>query len=130
MLSGGLLSHQSKFQNTVALLSTEAEYMATTEAEKEALWVARFLACLGFRLPSQPVNLCADNKGAMSLTENPEFHRKTKHIEVRWHWIREKVERKEIAIMYISTKEMLADGLTMALSPKMFKDFRRMIEMS
>ncbi len=88
------------------------------------------MACLGFRLPSQPVDLRADNKGAISLTENPEFHRKTKHIEVRWHWIREKVERKEIAISYISTKEMLADGLTKALSPKIFKDFRRMIGMT
>ena len=130
MLSGGPLSHQSKLQSTVALSSCEAEYMATTEAGKEALWVARFLACLGFRLPSQPVDLHADNKGAISLTENPEFHRKTKHIEVRWHWIREKVERKEIVISYISTKEMLADGLTKALSPKMFKEFWKNIGMS
>ena len=57
--------------------------MAKIEAGKEALWVAQFLACLGFRLPSQPVNLRADNKRAISLTENPEFHRKTKHIEVQ-----------------------------------------------
>ena len=83
MLFGRPLYHQSKLQSTVALSSTEAEYMATVEAGKEALWVARFLACLGFRLPSQPVKLCADNKGAIALTKNPEFHRKTKHIEVR-----------------------------------------------
>ena len=69
-------------------------------------------------------------KRAISLTENPEFHRKTKHIEVHWHWIREKVERKVIVMSYISTKEMRADGLTKALSSKMFKDFRRMIGMS
>ena len=127
---GGHLSHQSKLQSTIALSSTEAEYMATKEAGKEALWVVRFLACLGFRLPSQPVNLRADNKGAISLTENPEFYRKTKDIEVRWHRIREKVERKDILILYISTKEMLADGLTKAPSPKMFKKFRKMIGMS
>ena len=81
MLSGGPLSHQSKLQITVALLSTEAEYVATTEAGKEALWVARFLAFLGFRLPSQPVDLRADIKGAISLTKAPEYHWKTKHIE-------------------------------------------------
>ncbi len=104
--------------------------MATTEAGKETLLVARFVACIGFHLPSQAVDLHADNKGAISLTENPEFHRKTKHIEVRWLWIREKVERKEIAISNISTKEMLADRLTKALSPKIFKDFRRMIRMT
>ncbi len=129
MLSGRPLSHQSKLQTIVALSSTEAEYMVTTEAGKEALWVAQFLACLGFCPPSQPVELRSDNKGAISLTENSKFHRKTKHIKVRWHWIREKVERKEIAISFISTKEMLADGLTKALIPKIFKDFRRLIEM-
>ena len=48
--------------------------MATVEAGKEALWVARFFAYLGFRLPSQPVKLYADNKEAITLTENPEFH--------------------------------------------------------
>ncbi len=117
MLSGGLLSHQSKLQSTVALSSTEAEYMATTEAGKKALWISQFLTCLGFRLSNQSVDLRSDNKGAISLTENPEFHRKTKHIEVRWHWIREKVERNEIVILYISTKEMLAGGLTKALGP-------------
>ncbi len=85
MLSDGHLSHQLKLQSTVALLSTEAEYMATTEAGKKALWVASLLACLGFRLPSQPVDLRAEKKGAISLTENLKFHRKTKHIEVHWH---------------------------------------------
>ncbi len=72
--------------------------MATTEAGKEALWIAQFLAALGYRPPSQPVSLKADNGGAILLTANPEFHRRTKHIEVRHHWIRGKVESKEIAI--------------------------------
>ena len=129
ILSGGPVSHQSKQQSTVALSSTEAEYMATTEAGKEALWVARFLASLGYRLPSQPVSLRADNKGAILLTANPEFHRRTKHIEIRHHWIREKVDSKEIVITYISTKDMVADGLTKALDPKPFKAFRAMIGM-
>lgn len=85
ILSGGLLSHQSKLQSTVALSSTKAEYRAITEAGKEALWVARFLVYLRFCLSSQPVNLRANNKGAISLTKNPKFHWKTKHIKVRWH---------------------------------------------
>ncbi len=103
--------------------------MAITEAEKEALWIARFLSLLGFRLPDQPINLRADNRGAIQLTANPEFHRRTKHIEVRHHWIREKVDSKEIVITYISTKDMVADGLTKALDPKPFKAFRSMIGM-
>ena len=68
MLSGGPLPHQSKSQNTVALSSTEAKYMAACKAEKEALWVSRFLTALGFRLPTLPVDLRVDNKGAISLT--------------------------------------------------------------
>ena len=83
MLSGGPLSYQSKLQSTVALTSTEAEYMTIVEAGNEALWVARFLACLGFYLSSQPVKLCADNKRAIALTKNREFYRKLKHIKVR-----------------------------------------------
>ncbi len=130
MLSGGPLSHQSKLQSTVTLSSTEAEYMAITEAGKEALWISQFQTSLGFWLPNQPVDLRVDNKGTISLTENLEFHRKTKHIEVRWFLITEKVEQNEIVISYISTKEMLADGLTKALGPKIFKAFRKMIGMT
>lgn len=85
MLSDGLLSHQSKLQSNFALSSYKAKYMATTKAGKEALWVAQFLACLGFRLFNQPIDLYADNKGAILLTKNPKFHQKTKHIKVRWH---------------------------------------------
>lgn len=87
MLSGGPLSYQSKLQSIVALLLTKAKYMVITKAEKKALWVAQFLTYLGFCLPSQPVNLCMDNKGAISLIKNPKFYWKTKYIKVRWHWI-------------------------------------------
>lgn len=87
MLSGRLLSYQSKLQSTIALSLVEAEYMAITKARKEALLVSQFLACLRFYLLSQPVNLRANNKGAISLIKNLEFHQKTKHIKVCWHWI-------------------------------------------
>ena len=93
------------------------------------MWIAQFLAALGYKLPSQPVSLRTDNRGAILLTANPEFHRRTKHIEVRHHWIRKKVESKEISITYISTENMVADGLTKALDPKPFKAFRNMIGM-
>ena len=129
LLSGGPVSHQSKQQATVVLSSTEAEYMATTEAGKKALWIARFLATLEYRLPGHPVSLRADNRGAILFIANPEFHRRTKHIEVRYYWIREKVEAKEITITYVSTKDMVADGLTKALNPKPFKTFRTIIGM-
>ena len=85
MLSGSPISHQSKLQATVALSSCEAEYMAITEASKKALWCLRLLEELGHRNLNQPVDLCADNKGAIDLTANLEFHKRTKHIAVRHH---------------------------------------------
>ena len=103
--------------------------MATTEAGKEALWIAQFLAALGYRLPSQPVRQKTDNRGAILLTANSEFDRRTKHIEVRHYWIWEKIESKQISIAYISIENMVADGLTQALDPKPFKAFRKMIRM-
>lgn len=89
MLSGEPLLHQSKLQSIVALSSTEAEYRATAEAGKEALWVARFLASIGFGLPSYPVDLRAYNKRAISLTEKlripskNEIHRSTLALDWR-----------------------------------------------
>ncbi len=130
MLSGRPLSDQSKLWYTIPLLLIEAEYMATTGAGKNALWVAQFLVCLRFCLSRQRVELRTDNKGKISLTKNPESHRKIKYIELHWHLIQDKVERKQITILYISIKEMLADGLTKALSSKIFKDFWRRIEIT
>ncbi len=103
--------------------------MATTEAGKEALWIAQFLAALGYRLPGYPVYLKADNWETIILTANPEFYRRNKHIEVRHQWIWEKIDSKEIVIIYISTKDMVANGLTKALNPKTFTEFRAMIGM-
>ncbi len=115
LLSARPVSHQSKQQTTISLSSTKAEYTATTEAGKKALWIGQFLTALRYRLPSRPVGLRADNKGAIMLTANSEFQRRTKHIEMRHQWIREKIESKEITITYVSTKNMVADGLTKAL---------------
>ncbi len=68
---------------TIALSSTEMEYIATIKARKKALWIGIFLAALEYKLPGQPVSLKADNKGAILLTANPEFYLGTKHIEMR-----------------------------------------------
>ena len=74
IISSWPLSHQSKLQNTIVLSSSKAKYMAACKVKKKAWWV--------FWLPTLPVNLCVDNKGAIFLTENPEFYQRTKHIEV------------------------------------------------
>lgn len=82
MLFGGFLSYQSKPENTVALLSTKIKYMAACKARKEATWVSQLLAAFDLQLSTLLINLRIDNKGAIFLIENPEFHWKTKHIEV------------------------------------------------
>ena len=129
MLAGGPISHQSKQQPVVALSSCEAEYMAVTEAGKEAIWCTRFLKALGHETEG-PADLRADNKSAIALSENPEFHRRVKHIEIRYHWIREKVTSKDIMLTFVSTDVMTADGLTKPLAPLKFREFRTMLGMT
>ena len=92
LLAGAPISHCSKLQPTVALSTCDAEYMSMTEAAKEAIWCARFLTELGYWTKGTLVLLRGDNQGSVALAENPEFHRRTKHIEIEWHWIREVVE--------------------------------------
>ena len=85
LLAGRSMSHCSKLQPTVAQSICKAEYMALNEAAKEAIWCARFLVELGFRDENLPVLLRGDNQEAIALTKNPEFYRRLKHIEIKWH---------------------------------------------
>ena len=116
-LYGGAFSWQSKLQSCVALSSCEAEYMAQTQASKEAIWIGRLLKELdiGLNLPAFPVTIKADNQGAIALAKDPKFHSRTKHIDLQWHFVREQVENRVVNFEYCSTKGMAADGLTKAL---------------
>lgn len=123
---GGPISWSSKRQEVVTLSSTEAEYYALGEAGKEAIWLGRLLMELG-ETHSESSIIYSDNRGAMALAENPEFHRRTKHIDVRYHWIREKVEEGVIKVKWVPSAEMHADGLTKALGTVAFRRFLTMI---
>ncbi len=85
MLPEAAISHSSKLQLIVALSICEAEYVVICEAEKEAFWLGYLLAELGFQKRSIPVTLYADNQGSIALSNSPEFHHRTKHIDVRFH---------------------------------------------
>ena len=85
MLTSGAISHSFKQQSVIALSSCEAEYMALTETAKKAIWANRFLHDLGYKKESEPVQIYADNRESIDLTINPMFHKRTKHIEIRWH---------------------------------------------
>lgn len=121
LLADGAISWESRKQRTVALSSTEAEYMGMTEAVKEAIYLKRFLLELGFE-GSTEVTLFCDNVGAQKLATNPVFHSRTKHIDIRHHFIREAVNEHHIKLVYTPTEKMTADVLTKGLSrPKHWK---------
>jgi hypothetical protein len=114
------ISWASKKQQTVALSSTEAEYMALSDACKEAIWLRQLLLDLGHpQIQATPI--LVDNRGSIELTKHPVFHARTKHIDIRYHFIREKVEDNTINIMHCPTLEMVADFLTKPLSTEKFK---------
>ena len=117
MLNGGAVSWQAKKQTTVTLSTAEAEYLAQTEAVKEGLWWKQFIGELDLDcVDSNTIQLYGDNQAAIALTKNPEFHQRTKHIDIRHHFIREHVNNGDIKLDYINTDGMIADVLTKPLA--------------
>lgn len=114
LLGGAAISWSSKKQSSVALSSTEAEYIAGAHATKEAVWLRRLLADLGLDARS-PTTLFIDNQSAIAIARNPEFHDRTKHIDIRHHFLRQKVEAEEVSLEYVPTNEQIADVLTKGL---------------
>lgn len=120
MLSGSVISWSCKKQRTVALSSTEAEYMAITEGCREAV----FLLNLQCEITEQmyTINLYNDNQSSQKLSENPMFHNRTKHIDVQYHYCREVISKKFVKVNYLPTSNMPADMLTKSLcSTKHYK---------
>jgi hypothetical protein len=113
-INGAPISWTSKRQPTVALSSTEAEYMALTQAAKEATWLRRLLSDLGHPQENATV-INEDNQGAIQLARNPVHHQRTKHIDIQHHYIRERVESGCIQLDYCHTQKQLADILTKPL---------------
>ena len=111
--AGGAISWQSKLQKCVALSTTEAEYIAVTEACKEMLWMKRFLEELGIK-QERYVVYC-DSQSAIHLSKNATFHSRRKHIEVRYHWIRDVLHDRLLELEKIHTKKNASDMMTKAL---------------
>ena len=111
----GAVSWNCKKQPTIALSTTEAEYMALSHSTKEAIWIRKLLADVGFDQEGAMCIMC-DNQGCITLAKNPTHHSRTKHIDVQHHFIRVKLEEGTIALMYCPTQEMVADVLTKALA--------------
>jgi hypothetical protein len=110
MVAGGAIAWQTKAQKSVALSSCEAELYALCEATKEIMWVSSFLNELGIQF-EVPVLHC-DNKGAIALAHNPVGHQRSKHISIRYYFVREAIANGVLKVEYIATTANLADIFT------------------
>ena len=133
MMNNGPISWCSKKQTSVALSSTEAEYMALTLAAKEATWLRLLLTELGLLDEGNQhakIALRGDNQSAIALGSNPILHQRTKHIDIQHHYIRDEVEARRIELKYVPTAEMIADGLTKPLLSMKFHAFIKQLGMA
>jgi hypothetical protein len=122
-LGSGMISWLSRKQTSVALSTSEAEYIATSVASREAVWLWKLLAGI-FDLELEPTLIHCDNQSCVKLTENPVFHDRSKHIEIKYHYIWDMVERRVVELQYISTDEQIANILTKPLSRVKYEYFR------
>lgn len=124
-----LISWHTKKQATVSRSSTEAEYKALANATTEIIWVQSLLDELGVRQSKPPILWC-DNIGATYLSANPVFHARTKHIEVDYHFVRERVAQKLLQIRIISSADQVADGFTKSQPLRRLQEFRRNLNLA
>jgi hypothetical protein len=126
--SGGAVSWQSRLQKCIALSTTEAELIAATEACKELLWMKKFLQELGFK--QQQYVLFCDNQSTIHLAKNSSFHSRSKHIDVRYHWIRDTLNDKLLTLEKIHTDDNGSDMLTKALTREKLETCRSIAGMA
>ena len=122
MVDGGAVSWSSKKQELVTLSTAEAEYVAQTHAAKEAIWLRRLITEV-FKSVNTPTTLFSDSKSAIALAHDGHYHARTKHIDIRYHFIRYIIEAGTIKLVYCPTNDMTADTLTKALPSTKAKHF-------
>jgi hypothetical protein len=110
----------------IVLSSCEAEYVAATAAACQGIWLKRLNAELR-GTEDEAAELRVDNKSAIALIKNPVFHDRSKHIQLRYHFIRQCVDDGDIDVKYVSTKEQLSDIMTKALGRVQFQELRNRI---
>jgi hypothetical protein len=123
VMSGSPVSWLSKKQPTVSLSTSEAEYVALSKATQEAVWMRRLFNDLKANF-NEPIMVMEDNQGAIAMAKNPVSHARTKHIDIRYHYVREAVEQDIVSLHYCPTEEMIADLLTKPLPRGRFETLR------
>ncbi len=122
MIDGGAMLWSSKKQELVTLSTAEAEYVAATHAAKEALWLHSLIGEIFSPLESS-TTLFGDNKSAIALANGGQYHSRTKHIDIRYHFIHYIIEAESIKLIYCPTDKQTADTLTKALPSAKAKHF-------
>jgi len=128
-IGSGAISWASKKQPIVALSTAEAEYVAATAAACQAIWMRRMLRSLCQEQATTTIIFC-DNSSAIALSKNSVFHKRTKHIDTKFHYIRELVNNGEIILQHCRTQEQVADILTKPLDQKSFEFLRKLLGMT
>jgi hypothetical protein len=123
LLSGCCVTWFSKRQDSVALSTTEAEYVALSDGCKEAVWLRRLLSDLGHK-QAKPTILLEDNLACIAIASNPRDHSKTKHIDIKYHHVRERIANGEVSVSFIPTSKQLADIFTKGLPKPSFTSLR------
>lgn len=123
-LSSGAISWTSRAQKTVAHSSTEAEYMALSDCSRQCVWVHQLLKELGYHV--QPIQISGDNQGSIFIAQNPVTEKRSKHVDIRYHYIREVIARGLIEVTFIPGEDNPADLLTKNLGRVKFEKFRSM----
>jgi hypothetical protein len=122
-LGSTMISWQSRKQSRIALSTLEAEYIVACSSSYEDIWLRKLLTGL-FDLEMEATTILWDNQSCIKMTKNPVFHDRSKHIEIRYHYIHDMVQRGAIKLKYVSTDEQVADVLTKPLSRVKFEHFR------
>jgi histone deacetylase 1/2 len=128
-LGANLVSWSARKQATVSRSSTEAEYKAVANATAEIMWIQTLLKEIGMPSP-RLARIWCDNMGAKYLSSNPVFHARTKHIEVDFHFVRERVLNNQLQIDFVSTGDQVADGFTKALAVRPLENFKHNLNLA
>jgi hypothetical protein len=122
LIDGGAISWSSKRQEIVSLSTTESKYVAANHGMKEALWLRSLLSEV-FGAFKDATVLFSDNQAAIALARDHQYHARTKHIDVRYHWIRWVIEQGALRLVYCPTDDMVANVLTKSLPSVKVKHF-------
>ena len=130
-LCGSVVSWKSKKQSCVALSTAEAEYMALASTIQEAIWLRQLLQELQNLKGKvmKPTVIFEDNQSTICIARNPQYHGRTKHIDIKFHFVREQVALNKVVLEYCKSENMIADILTKALHGPQFKRLRNMMGM-